>query len=318
VAEGYEREATFTLGIDVQQAIDAGVHEPAHHAGSRPRAVATASRLARRVPLSQRNGGRCEPDIPGVAPVGAGANDTKWGVSNGGFAPALRAGRGGNLPARRPAQHELAIAHAPLSIICTCTYWRNAWKYQARNLRHFGWDNGTLLANLPRRRHRPRSACRVVCGFVDASVNRLLDVDPQREVAFSLVALGTSRLSRRQLLRKFLRLASKPSRFSARGGLSPHARMHAASSLDSAAEVEAWRGHTPMIDFPPPTEPIVQLKPLSMRNAARPHRASHPAPRFHPQVCPQPNHVAAAFHHDRPRNAWRARGFPRSARSPAQ
>src|SRR5713226_9608501 len=27
---------------------------------------------------------------------------------------------------------EPAIAHAPLTIICTCTYWRNAWKYQAR------------------------------------------------------------------------------------------------------------------------------------------------------------------------------------------
>src|SRR6267143_1137460 len=43
---------------------------------------------------------------------------------------------------------EPAIAHAPLTIVCTCTYWRNAWKYQARTYRHFGWDNGTLLANL--------------------------------------------------------------------------------------------------------------------------------------------------------------------------
>ena len=43
---------------------------------------------------------------------------------------------------------ELPIAHAPLTIVCTCTYWRNAWKYQARTYRHFGWDNGTLLANL--------------------------------------------------------------------------------------------------------------------------------------------------------------------------
>ncbi len=43
---------------------------------------------------------------------------------------------------------EAAIAHAPLTIVCTCTYWRNAWKYQARTYRHFGWDNGTLLANL--------------------------------------------------------------------------------------------------------------------------------------------------------------------------
>jgi len=43
---------------------------------------------------------------------------------------------------------EPTVAHAPLSIICTCTYWRNAWKYQDRTYRHFGWDNGTLLANL--------------------------------------------------------------------------------------------------------------------------------------------------------------------------
>jgi len=42
---------------------------------------------------------------------------------------------------------EPTVAHAPLSIICTCTYWRNAWKYQDRPTRHFGWDNGTLLAN---------------------------------------------------------------------------------------------------------------------------------------------------------------------------
>src|ERR1700732_2862858 len=24
---------------------------------------------------------------------------------------------------------ETAIAHAPVSVVCTCTYWRNAWKY---------------------------------------------------------------------------------------------------------------------------------------------------------------------------------------------
>src|ERR1700738_3652782 len=43
---------------------------------------------------------------------------------------------------------EPAVAHAPLTVVCTCTYWRNAWKYQARTYRHFGWDNGTMLANL--------------------------------------------------------------------------------------------------------------------------------------------------------------------------
>src|SRR5216684_8622436 len=85
---------------------------------------------------------------------------------------------------------EPAIAHAPLTIICTCTYWRNAWKYQARTYRHFGWDNGTLLANLLAVATSVGLPARVVCGFVDTGVNRLLDLDPQREVAFSLVALG--------------------------------------------------------------------------------------------------------------------------------
>jgi hypothetical protein len=56
--------------------------------------------------------------------------------------------------------------------------------------RHFGWDNGTLLANLLAVATVLRLPARVVSGFVDATVNGLLDVDSQREVAFSLVALG--------------------------------------------------------------------------------------------------------------------------------
>src|SRR4030088_901488 len=159
---------------------------------------------------------------------------------------------------------EPAIAHAPLTIVCTCTYWRNAWKYQARTYRHFGWDNGTLLANLLAVATALGLPARVVCGFVDASVNRLLDVDPQREVAFSLVALGHVAALPPPAPAEISPLGLETVPLSQREGDYPLMReMHAASSLDSAAEVEAWRGHTPMIDFPPPTEPIVQLKPLS-------------------------------------------------------
>src|SRR5712664_3454324 len=85
---------------------------------------------------------------------------------------------------------EPAITNAPLTIICTCTYWRNAWKYQARTYRHFGWDNGTLITNLLAVATALGMSAKVVCGFVDATVNNLLDVDTQREAAFSLVALG--------------------------------------------------------------------------------------------------------------------------------
>src|SRR5271170_4339998 len=85
---------------------------------------------------------------------------------------------------------EATIAHAPITVVCTCTYWRNAWKYQARTYRHFGWDNGTLLANLLAVATALGLPAKVVCGFVDATVNRLLDIDSQREVSFSLVSLG--------------------------------------------------------------------------------------------------------------------------------
>ena len=159
---------------------------------------------------------------------------------------------------------EDAIAHAPLTIVCTCTYWRNAWKYQARTYRHFGWGNGTLLANLLAVATALGLPARVVCGFVDASVNRLLDVDPQREVAFSLVALGHVAAlpppSPAQIT--LLRLETVP--LSQREVDYPLMReMHAASSLHSPEEVEAWRGHTPMMDVPPPVGPIVSLEPLS-------------------------------------------------------
>ncbi|PYU76225.1 MAG: hypothetical protein DMG49_01800 [Acidobacteria bacterium] len=159
---------------------------------------------------------------------------------------------------------EPAIAHAPLTIICTCTYWRNACKYQARSYRHFGWDNGTLLANLLAVATALGLPARLICGFADRSVNCLLDVDPQREVALSLAALGhvvaLPPPSPAQI--SPLRLETVP--LSQREVDYPLMReMHAASSLDSLAEVEAWRGQTPMTNFPPPAGPIVRLTPLS-------------------------------------------------------
>jgi len=159
---------------------------------------------------------------------------------------------------------ETAIAHAPLTIVCTCTYWRNAWKYQARTYRHFGWDNGTLLANLLAVATALGLPAKVVCGFVDASVNRLLDVDTQREVPFSLVALGHAADLPPQAPAEMLPLRLETVPLSQRDVDYPLMReMHAASSLDSKEEVEAWRGRTPVADFPPPAGPIILLKPLS-------------------------------------------------------
>ncbi len=159
---------------------------------------------------------------------------------------------------------ETAVIHAPLTVICTCTYWRNAWKYQARTYRHFGWDNGTLLANLLAVATALGMPAKVICGFVDADVNRLLDVDPDREVAFSLVALGHLAALAQQLPSELSTIHLESVPLSRNEIVYPAMReIHTASSLTSAEEVETWRGSAPLAKLPAPIGPIVPLYPYS-------------------------------------------------------
>ena len=159
---------------------------------------------------------------------------------------------------------EPAVAHAPLTIACTCTYWRNAWKYQARTYRHFGWDNGTLLANLLAVATALGLPARVVCGFADATLNELLGVDSQREVTFSLVPLGNESGNPPQSPARISALTLETLPVSRSEVDYPIMReMHAASSLLGVDEVAAWRGPVPLMRFPPPAGPVVQLQPSS-------------------------------------------------------
>jgi SagB-type dehydrogenase family enzyme len=137
---------------------------------------------------------------------------------------------------------EPAVAYAPATIICTGTYWRNAWKYQARTYRHFGWDNGTLLANMLAVSVASGLTSEIVLGFVDAEINCLLDLDTRHEVSLSLVPIGHTLESLLPPQREAppLDLETVP--------LSRHEveypamlEMHAASSLESAEEVSQWR-----------------------------------------------------------------------------
>jgi SagB-type dehydrogenase family enzyme len=159
---------------------------------------------------------------------------------------------------------EPAVLHAPITIVCTCTYWRNAWKYQARTYRHFGWDNGTLLANLLAVATALGMPAKAIGGFVDEDANHLLDVDCEREVAFSMIALGYRAETVPQSPAELspIHLESVPP--SQNEIDYPAMReMHAGSSLHSAEEVEAWRGGTPLTKLPTATGPIVPVHPLS-------------------------------------------------------
>lgn len=159
---------------------------------------------------------------------------------------------------------EPAVARAPLILVCTGTYWRNAWKYQARTYRHFGWDNGTLLANLLAMAAALGLPARVVSGFVDARVNALVGADPEREVAFSLVAIGREEEPPPQAPASIPVLTYEALPVSRREVDYPAMReVHTASSFITSAEVAAWRGHLTTREPAASSGPLIRLRPLS-------------------------------------------------------
>ncbi|MBI3076296.1 MAG: SagB/ThcOx family dehydrogenase [Deltaproteobacteria bacterium] len=167
----------------------------------------------------------------------------------------------------RASGGEPAIAQAPAVLVCTSTYWRNAWKYQARTYRHCFWDTGTILANLLATAAGLGLPVRVVAGFVDAIVNGLLGLDAEREVAVSLVPIG--RVSgpppppppdRGPLALETMPISKTEVDYPAIRA------MHAASSLVSEEEAAAWRGQTPTRSMP--AGRLIPLTPLG--DAERP------------------------------------------------
>jgi SagB-type dehydrogenase family enzyme len=192
----------------------------------------------------------------------------------------LRQLRGGDYRAEvvEATGQEPAIASAPVVAIWTSTFWRNAWRYQARAYRHVYWDTATVLANQLAVAAEEALPAKVVLGFADAEINALLDVDGQREAAVCLVALGrTSRESEvgsregQSDLRpptSDLRPAITPLGFathpiSAREIDFPDiGAMHDASSLATGAEALAWRSGAFRPEESAPTGPLIPLAPL--------------------------------------------------------
>ena len=156
--------------------------------------------------------------------------------------------------------NEPSLTHAPAIILYTDVFWRNACKYQAREYRHSYWDSGTILANTLAIAAAHGLPAKVVAGFVDSSVNRLLDLENRQEVALVLVPVGfvpePSIGSSSDL--EPLSLDTQP--------ISEYAvelpaiwELHGASSLTDEAAVVSWRGEGPAMLMPHPSGRLVPL-----------------------------------------------------------
>ena len=133
-----------------------------------------------------------------------------------------------------------AIADAPATIVCTCVFWRSAWKYRERGYRYCYWDNGTILANMTATANALGHPAEIVAGFVDTEVDALLGLESSSEASFCLVPVGSRSPAPR---------AANPIGAVDAGILGVERRteypetraLHQGSVLADTAEVAAWR-----------------------------------------------------------------------------
>jgi SagB-type dehydrogenase family enzyme len=143
----------------------------------------------------------------------------------------------------RATGEEPAVAHAPVIMALTSTFWRNAWRYKARAYRHAFWDAGTSLANFLGVSASLELSTELVFGFVDSEVNALLGIDGEREATLALCAIGRDGPPvPKSADVQNIALATEPVS-SSEVTFPEIPRMHAASQLHSAAEVTAWRAN---------------------------------------------------------------------------
>jgi SagB-type dehydrogenase family enzyme len=168
------------------------------------------------------------------------------------------------------AGDEPTVATAPVTLVCSAVFWRSAWKYRVRSYRYCFWDNGTIMANLLAAITAVGLPARVLLGFVDAPVNRLLGLDGHREASTCLVSFGQptapSALVESDQV-PALTVETVPSSVEELD-YPDMTRLHAASALTTPAEVVAWRG-------------VLATKPASStgtRYALRPLESALPPP----------------------------------------
>ena len=135
-----------------------------------------------------------------------------------------------------------AVAEAPVVLVLTSTWWRNAWKYQARAYRHAGWDSGCMVANLLAQAAALELPGAVVVGYADDLINRLLDVDPEKEASLMLMPIGRGSTAPVAPPPPFERLGLSTEPFSRYEVTYPEIpAAHAATFLNAGAEAAEWR-----------------------------------------------------------------------------
>jgi SagB-type dehydrogenase family enzyme len=138
------------------------------------------------------------------------------------------------------------VIAAPAVLVFTAISWRSAWKYRSRAYRYHYWDNGTIIANALAVCTALNLRAKLVMGFIDEDISRLVGIDGRREIPLSLLAIGSGHRAANRPIAAACRDDAPPdletvplSGCEIEYPLIPY--MHAQSSLADGEEVQNWR-----------------------------------------------------------------------------
>ena len=158
------------------------------------------------------------------------------------------------------AANDSDIKQAPVILVYTDIFTRNSIKYRTREYRHAFWDCGTIIANTLAMCNSHHFRTKVVMGFVDTTVNSLLDLNQEKEVSLALIPIGKDNhvvSSKEPTKHEILNLLTEP--------LSNYTyddpeiiKLHLASSLNLPQQVSLWRSKiTPIQSYKSSTRDII-------------------------------------------------------------
>ncbi len=138
------------------------------------------------------------------------------------------------------ASGRASVANAPATIVCTCVFWRSAWKYRERGYRYCYWDNGTILANMTALANALGQPAEVVAGFVDSEVDALLGLESGSEATFCLVPVGLGN-GAPQAVDRLADICGGELGVERRTEYPETRALHVGSALTDSAAVAGWR-----------------------------------------------------------------------------
>lgn len=161
------------------------------------------------------------------------------------------------------------VADAPITLIYSAITWRSSWKYKDRAYRYHFWDNGMILANALALAVSHNLPAEVLLGFLENSINKLIGIDGENELALSLLTLGYRKTANLQPQAvDELNFAVLP--LSATQVDYPSIReMHLASSFTDPDEICQWRKAKVEIQAKLSTGQIIALAPIAPEELPR-------------------------------------------------